>query len=98
MNVIADLPVGAGRRRCRSARRRERSRCRPVVTVVTLAIRLEDMTLAGPTTEVPGDALALDGVVDKVTLRRARGVLIACGWTRARRSRRTSIDRNGTLL
>jgi len=34
---------------------------------VTLAIRLEDMTLVGPATGVPSDALALDGVVDKVS-------------------------------
>ena len=34
---------------------------------VTLAIRLEDMTLAGPADDMASDALALDGAVDKVT-------------------------------
>ncbi len=66
MNVMADLPVGAGgslslggpSRAVAALAGRDR---------VTLAIRLEDMSLAGPTDAVPGDALALDGVVDKVS-------------------------------
>src|SRR5207237_7157633 len=34
---------------------------------VTLAIRLEDMRLASTSDDVPDDALALDGAIDKVT-------------------------------
>ena len=66
MNVIADLPVGTGAALALGAA------SRPVPALagrdrVTLAIRLEDMTLAGPADDVPSDALALDGAVDKVT-------------------------------
>ena len=66
MNVIANLPVGTGGALALDAA------SRPVPALaghdrVTLAIRLEDMTVAGPSDEVPGNALALDGVVDKVT-------------------------------
>jgi hypothetical protein len=66
MNVVADLPVGAGGTLSLGAMPRSvpalvnRDR-------VTLAIRLEDMTLAGPTDAAPSDALALDGAVDKVS-------------------------------
>ena len=66
MNVIADHPVGvdgtltvgAVSRPMRGLAGRDR---------VTLAIRLEDMTLAEPHHDAPGDSLALDGIVDKVT-------------------------------
>jgi iron(III) transport system ATP-binding protein len=66
MNVIADLPVGAGGTLALGAAPR------PVPALagrdrVTLAIRLEDMTLAGPADAAPSDALALVGAVDKVT-------------------------------
>jgi len=66
MNVIADLPVGAGGALALGAA------ARPVSALagrdrVTLAIRLEDMTLAKASDNVPSDALALDGAVDKVT-------------------------------
>ena len=66
MNVIADLPVGPGGTLALGAV------SRPVLALagrdrVTLAIRLEDMTLAGPADDVPHDALALDGAVDKVS-------------------------------
>ena len=65
MNLIPDLPVGAGGTLAFGAAPR------PVPALagrdrVTLAIRLEDMTLAGPA-DAAGDALAFDGVVDKVT-------------------------------
>ena len=66
MNVVADLPIGAGGTLAVGAVPRSvpalagRDR-------VTLAIRLEDMTLAGPADAVPPGALALDGAVDKVT-------------------------------
>src|ERR1700675_2524946 len=66
MNVIADLSVGADGMLALGAV----SRPVPVLAShdrVTVAIRLEDMTVAGASDEVPGDALALDGVVDKVT-------------------------------
>jgi ABC-type Fe3+/spermidine/putrescine transport system ATPase subunit len=66
MNVIADLPVGAGGALTLGVA----SRPVPVLAGrdrVTLAIRLEDMTLAGASDEMPSDALALDGAVDKVT-------------------------------
>ena len=66
MNVIADLPVGAGGKLVFGAA----SRPVPVLAGrerVTLAIRLEDMTLAATSDDVPADALALDGAVDKVT-------------------------------
>jgi iron(III) transport system ATP-binding protein len=66
MNVIADLPVGAGGALSLDAA----SRPVPVLAShdrATLAIRLEDMTVAGMSDDVPDDALALDGVVDKVT-------------------------------
>jgi sn-glycerol 3-phosphate transport system ATP-binding protein len=66
MNVITDLPVGPGGALALGAA------SRPVPALagrdrVTLAIRLEDMTVGGPDDDVPTDALALDGVVDKVT-------------------------------
>ena len=66
MNVIADLAVGPGGVLALGAT------SQPVVALagrdrVTLAIRLEDMTVGGPDEDVPTDALALDGVVDKVT-------------------------------
>jgi iron(III) transport system ATP-binding protein len=66
MNVVADLPVGSGGVLALG------TGSRPVQALcgldrVTLAIRLEDMMLAGSTDEVPDDALALDGAVDKVT-------------------------------
>jgi iron(III) transport system ATP-binding protein len=65
MNVIADLPVGAGGTLALGAAPR------PVPALagrdrVTLAIRLEDMTVAGPA-DAASDALALVGAVDKVT-------------------------------
>jgi iron(III) transport system ATP-binding protein len=66
MNVIADLPVGAGGILSFGAE----PRAAPVLAGhdrVTLAIRLEDMTLVGPDNAAPGNALALDGVVDKVS-------------------------------
>ena len=66
MNVIADLPVGAGGTLAFDAA----SRPVPVLADhdrVTVAIRLEDMTVASMADHVPGDALALDGVVDKVS-------------------------------
>ena len=65
MNVVADLAVGAGGTLAlgavpqRVARLAGRDR-------VTLAIRLEDMTVVDPS-DAPADALLLDGVVDKVT-------------------------------
>jgi len=66
MNVIADLAVGAGGTLALGAARL------PVPALagrdrVTLAIRLEDMTLTGPAVDAPSDALALDGAVDKVS-------------------------------
>jgi iron(III) transport system ATP-binding protein len=66
MNVIEDLPVAAGGLLAVGAA------SRPVSALagrdrVTLAIRLEDMTLAPPADPVPSDALALDGAVDKVS-------------------------------
>src|SRR5438132_4274625 len=66
MNVIADLPLGSGGTLALGAARR------PMPELagrdrVTLAIRLEDMTLAAVSDDVPSDALTLDGVVDKVT-------------------------------
>jgi ABC-type Fe3+/spermidine/putrescine transport system ATPase subunit len=66
MNVIADLLVGAEGALALGVA------SRPVPALagresVTLAIRLEDMTLAGASDEIPSDALALDGAVDKVT-------------------------------
>jgi len=65
MNVIADLPVGAGGTLALGAAPR------PVPALagrdrVTLAIRLEDMTLAGPA-DAASDALTFDGAVDKVS-------------------------------
>src|SRR5438105_7884259 len=66
MNVIADLPVGAGGALALGLA----SRLAPVLAgrdCVTLAIRLEDMTLAAMNDDVPSDAVALDGAVDKVT-------------------------------
>ena len=66
MNVIAHLPVGTGGTLAFDAA----SRPVPVLANrdrVTLAIRLEDMTVASMSDDVPGDALALDGVVDKVS-------------------------------
>ena len=66
MNVIADLPVGSGGTLALGAARR----AMPALAGrerVTLAIRLEDMTLTGPADDVPSDALALDGAVDKVS-------------------------------
>jgi ABC-type Fe3+/spermidine/putrescine transport system ATPase subunit len=66
MNVIADLPVAAGGTLSFGAE----PRAVPLLAGhdrVTLAIRLEDMTLTGPADPVPGNALALDGVVDKVS-------------------------------
>jgi iron(III) transport system ATP-binding protein len=66
MNVIADVAVGAGGLLALGAA------SRPILALagrdrVTLAIRLEDMTLNGVSDGVPSDALALDGAVDKVT-------------------------------
>ena len=66
MNVVEDLPVGADGTLSLGAAPRL------VVALagrdrVTLAIRLEDMTLAAPADAVPSDALALDGAVDKVS-------------------------------
>ena len=66
MNVVADVGVGAGGALALG----ETPRQLPALTGrdrVTLAIRLEDMTLAGPDESVPSDALALDGTVDKVS-------------------------------
>ena len=66
MNVIADLPVGAGGVLALGAT----SRPMPMLAGrdrVTLAIRLEDMTLDQASSDVPADALALEGIVDKVT-------------------------------
>ena len=66
MNVVADVAVGAGGALALG----ETPRQLPALTGrdrVTLAIRLEDMTLAGPDESVPSDALALDGTVDKVS-------------------------------
>jgi iron(III) transport system ATP-binding protein len=65
MNVIADLPVGAGGTLTLGAAPRQvpalagRDR-------VTLAIRLEDMTVV-ESSDAPADALVLDGAIDKVT-------------------------------
>ena len=66
MNVIENLPVGAGGLLAIGAT------SRPISSLaghdhVTLAIRLEDMTLAPPADAVPSDALALDGAIDKVS-------------------------------
>jgi iron(III) transport system ATP-binding protein len=66
MNVVADVPVGAGGALALGASPRTlaalagRDR-------VTVAVRPEDMTLAGPADDAPADALALDGTVDKVS-------------------------------
>ena len=66
MNVVADLPVGAGGALALGAT----PRIMPALAGrdrVTLAIRLEDMTLAGSDDAIPDDALALDGSLDKVS-------------------------------
>jgi len=66
MNVIADLPVDAAGTLSFGAE----PRTLPMLAGrdrVTLAIRLEDMTLVAATEAVPDDALALDGVVDKIS-------------------------------
>ena len=66
MNVVANLPVGAGGALSVGAA----PRVLPALSGrdrVTLAIRLEDMSLAATEDTVPDDALALDGAVDKVS-------------------------------
>ena len=66
MNVVTSLPVGAGGALSVGAA----PRVLPGLSGrdrVTLAIRLEDMSLAATEDTVPDDALALDGVVDKVS-------------------------------
>jgi len=66
MNVFADLPVGAGGSLSLGAQ----ARAVPALAGrdrVTLAIRLEDMMLVGYDDAQPVDALALDGVVDKIS-------------------------------
>ena len=66
MNVIEDLPVAAGGTLSLGAV----SRLLPALAGherVTLAIRLEDMALTATADNVPADALALDGAVDKIT-------------------------------
>ncbi len=66
MNVVADLQVGPGGALPLGAL----PRSVPALAGherITLAIRLEDMSLAAPDEIVPADALALDGAVDKVS-------------------------------
>jgi iron(III) transport system ATP-binding protein len=65
MNVIADLPVGPGGVLALGAA----PRTVPALAGrdrVTVAIRLEDMTLAAPI-DAPSDALALDGAIENVS-------------------------------
>jgi ABC-type Fe3+/spermidine/putrescine transport system ATPase subunit len=66
MNVIADLPIGAGGALSFGTETRVASALAGRDRI-TLAIRLEDMTLVAPDQAAPGDALALDGTVDKVS-------------------------------
>ncbi len=66
MNVVADLPVGAGGALSLGTA----PRLVPALAGldrVTLAIRLEDMSLGDAASTVPDDAMALDGTVDKVS-------------------------------
>ena len=65
MNIIADLPVGAGGTLAFGAAPRQVPALAGRVSV-TLAIRLEDMTVV-ESSDAPADALLLDGAVDKVT-------------------------------
>ncbi len=65
MNVIADLPVGAGGTLSLGVAPRQVPALAGRVSV-TLAIRLEDMTVV-ESSDVPADALVLDGAIDKVT-------------------------------
>ena len=66
MNVVEDLPVGTGGGLSLGAS----PRSMPVLAGrdrVTLAIRLEDMSLSAPGDFARDDVLALDGTVDKVS-------------------------------
>ncbi len=65
MNIIADLPVGAGGTLAFGAAPRQVPALAGRVSV-TLAIRLEDMTVV-ESSDAPADALVLDGAIDKVT-------------------------------
>jgi hypothetical protein len=66
MNVIADVPVGPGGQVALGAS----PRALPALAGrdrVTLAIRLEDMAVAGPGAAASPDALVVEGAVEKVS-------------------------------